>query len=127
MKPHRNNPAAGHSWVSNLFWFLVALLMLFVSYRMISPIYHEYYLNKQIEEICRHGASRQVTKVEDIQNAIKELADKEKIPLKLEDIDVQKRGTTVFIHLTYEETISLVVTKWPRKVTIDKNSSEMSF
>ncbi len=127
MKPSRNLTASGHSWVSNLFWFLMALLMLFISYRLINPIYHEYFLNKKVEIICRTGAQRQSTKIEDIQNEILELATKANIPLKLEDIVITKTGSTVFIRLTYEEPVDLVITKWNRKVVLEKNSSEMSF
>ena len=127
MNSQQERSAAGHSWVSNLFWFLVALCMLFISYRLIAPIYHEYYLNKRVEEICRHGATRQATKLEDIQNEILELSVKEKIPVKPDDISVTKGGSTLFIRITYDEPVDLVVIKWIRKVTIDKNSSEMSF
>jgi hypothetical protein len=119
--------SAGNSWVINLFWLAMAAIMLFVSYRLINPIYHEYYLNGKVEEICRNGAQRTQTKVEDLRSDIIEVAAKEKIPLKEEDIDITKRGTSVFIHLTYEEPVNLGVTKWVRKVTIEKNSSEMGF
>jgi cell division protein FtsL len=122
MKTRSQNPAAGHSWVSNLFWLFVAAAMLFISYRLVIPRYHEYYLSKKIEDAARFGAQSH-QKPEALQQEIFNIAQEEKIPLKMDDIDI-KPGQTVIIHVTYSEPVNLLVAKWVYKVDIEKKSTD---
>lgn len=113
--------AAGGSWVSNLIWFALAILTIFASIRFVNPKLHEYAIEKKIEEICRFGGANR--KPEQIQQDVFDYAQVEKIPVKLEDIVVTKPGSSVIVHVTYEEPIDFVVVKFPYKVDIEKSST----
>jgi hypothetical protein len=123
MKSHSSSrrDSAGHSWVSNLLWFLTAIAVIFASLRMVNPKLHEYYIEKKIEDIGRFGGANR--KPEQIQQDVFDYAVAERIPVKLEDIVVTKPGSSVIVHVKYEETVDLIVVKWPYKVEIDKVSN----
>ena len=94
-----------------IFWTLVLAALIFVAIK-ITPVYiSEYQFQDGIQNIARF-ASVNHTAPDLIKKSVMEEAQKEDLPVRIEDIKVQGGGANVGIDVDYSVTVDLAAFQW---------------
>lgn len=107
----KRNAERGAGHLKAIFWTLVLAALIFVGFK-ITPIYvNEYQFQDGIQNIARF-ASVNHTSADLIKKSVMEEAQKEELPVRMEDIKVQGGGSNVGIDVDYSVTVDLMLFQW---------------
>jgi cell division protein FtsL len=94
---------------SGLLLFLVVAAILFVAYRLLPPYIDNYRLQDSMEDIARTATYTQRITEEEIRDQVIDEASQFGIPLRAEQVAVQRSGASVGISASYGVSVDLLV------------------
>ena len=107
----KRNGERGAAHFKAIFWTLVLAALIYVAIK-ITPVYiSEYQFQDGIQNIARF-ASVNHTAPDLIKKSVMEEAQKEDLPVRMEDIKVQGGGSNVGIDVDYSVTVDLSAFQW---------------
>ena len=94
---------------SGLLLLLVVAAIIFAAYRLLPPYIDNYQLQDSMEDIARTATYAQKMTEEEIRDQVLGQARQLGIPLRAEQVAVQRSGTTVNISASYDVPVDLLV------------------
>ena len=107
----QRNSERGAAHFKAIFWTLVLAALIYVGVKL-TPVYiNEYQFQDGIENIARF-ASVNHTSSDAIKKSVIQEAQKEELPVTMDDIKVQGGGSNVGINVDYSVTVDLTLFQW---------------
>jgi len=101
----------GGANVKAIVWTVVLLAVLYVGAMMLPPLISEYQFQDSLQDIARYASVNRRTS-EQIRQAVFAEAQKEDLPIQVEDIKVAGAAGNVHIDVDYSVTVDLKVYQW---------------
>jgi len=107
----KRNRESGAAHFKAIFWTLLLIALIYVAVK-ITPVYvTEYQFQDGIQNIARF-ASVNHTAPDSIKKSVMDEAQKEDLPVQMENIKVQGGGSNVAIDVDYSVTVDLMAFQW---------------
>lgn len=101
----------GGANIKAIIWTAVLVAFIYVTAMVLPVLIDEYQFQDGIQEIARFASVNRKS-VEQIQKAVLDEAQKEDLPVEVEDIKVQTNGGNIHINVDYSVTVDLKVYQW---------------
>jgi hypothetical protein len=107
----RRRGEAGGANVKAIVWTVVLLMIVYVAAMMLPPLISEYQFQDSLQEIARYASVNRRTS-EQVRQAVFAEAQKQDLPVQVDDIKVAGAAGNVHIDVDYSVTVDLKLYQW---------------
>lgn len=100
---------AGH--LKAILWTGLLIVLIYVAVKVIPVLINEYQFQDSLQEIARFASVNRKTP-EQLKQAVMEVAQKQDLPVEIDNIKVGGNGGNVRINVDYSVTVDLMVYQW---------------
>jgi uncharacterized protein DUF4845 len=107
----RRHAQSGAGRLKAIVWLIILVVMIYVGAKVVPVLVNEYELTDGMQNIARFATVNRQTPAQ-IQDAVLKEAEKDDVPLTLEDVKAQSINGNVKIEADYAVTVDLGVYQW---------------
>jgi len=101
----------GASHLKAILWTVLLVSMIYVAVKVVPVLIDEYQFQDSLQEIARFASVNRRTP-EQLKQAVMDVAQKQDLPVEVDNIKVGQNGGNIRIHVDYTVTVDLMVYQW---------------